>query len=330
MVMWLFFPVSARAAKLLSDEQITSKIVSLYWLQIFLLLLVFLTLIIVTGDYNAAFSLSTMNPWTRYPIFHMGVLAGELSLRHVSSPLPWPCSCTFFFPCGACGSCGTDGADGAGGAVDPTQALAEDRATWGGAADRTAAALLGVTLATAAGDAALHYTTGGSILGGIWLQAIAPFAQLTVVVALTRDDVGSRSAKLLRHPLLQFLGQISMTIYLVHWPLIFYLCAVLNGGAAISWPTCSGDDDACAHETKHFTRLRTLPAWGIPVVIGAALLLAVALFYGVEEPCRKALRVVKKPPENEPEGPTAEIAAQPLPTDATGTSAKHRDSHNLN
>lgn len=55
-------------------------------------------------------------------------------------------------------------------------------------------------------------------------------AQLTVVVALTRDGGVSLAGKALRTPLAQWLGRLSMALYLVHMPVIAYLCLAVSGG----------------------------------------------------------------------------------------------------
>ncbi len=46
----------------------------------------------------------------------------------------------------------------------------------------------------------------------------------------------------------------------------------------------------CVNALIAFYKARTMPAWGIPVVVGVSLVLAVVLYYVVEEPCRKTFR----------------------------------------
>jgi len=84
----------------------------------------------------------------------------------------------------------------------------------------------------AVGDALYRYESIHTILGGLRLQAIAPLAQLTVIVALVRDQGQSRAAKALLHPIAQWLGRVSMCIYLIHFPVIYYGWAM---GAVAHW-----------------------------------------------------------------------------------------------
>ena len=64
--MWLFFPYSAYVAKRLSINQLCDRIVYCYYIQLATLYVVFIITLILIGDYSSAFSLSTMNPWTRF------------------------------------------------------------------------------------------------------------------------------------------------------------------------------------------------------------------------------------------------------------------------
>jgi peptidoglycan/LPS O-acetylase OafA/YrhL len=135
-----------------------------------------------------------------------------------------------------------------------------------------------------------------SILGAIWFQALVPFIQLGVIVALTRDSGHSVSSRVLRTPLAQWLGKLSMCIYLVHLPILYYVTWILHG-SAIKWPEidCSqyeSDDDrqVCEHELRTFDSVRRIPLWAMPIVWILSILFAVVLYYGVEEPGRKLFR----------------------------------------
>jgi peptidoglycan/LPS O-acetylase OafA/YrhL len=125
----------------------------------------------------------------------------------------------------------------------------------------------------------------------LWFQGVNVFAQLDVLVGLTRLGGRSEASKVLRHPVWQWLGSISMAIYLVHWPLIYYLCWWRHG-SAITFP----DNTDCASLSAgsseravcdEWESANTMPYWGVAVVPPAAILLAAVLFYGVEEPIRK-------------------------------------------
>ena len=299
-VFWLYFPVSARKAAAMTDEALARGIVHFFYVQFAFVALVFTPLFILLG-YPAAFAISTMNPWTRYPVFLMGVYAGELCQRHPTtqpsqstdplppgiSPMPWPSTVLLFFPC-RCGG---------GGSHTPPP-----KKNWIQVADNSSMTLLCVTLLVATADAiyAFCFSEGGNIGGGLWLQALAPFLQLAVVVALTRDGARSMASGVLRHPKLLWLGDISMAIYLVHHPTIFYFVWGAHGFLPVHPPAtddCKGEYgknttafDKCQDETKDYLMGIKLPIEYLPAVVAASLVLAQLLYWFVEEPGRKALR----------------------------------------
>ena len=281
-IFWAFFPYSARKAKKMTTEKLISWLVGCYYLQLLYLLAAFLPLFMLMG-YNSAFALSTMVPWVRYPCFLMGVYAGELCLRHSDGPgkdeamMPWPYGIMFFFPT----TC----------AVRAPTALSQP-ARWAAVADEYSAFALLATLFVALGNGVGMVYGIANVLGGFWLQAIMPFVQLTVVVALTKDQGLSRSSQFLRRPLLKWLGDVSMSLYLVHHPTIYYIVWAHNCNArgvcgAIDVPTGNDDND---HTMDGYLRNETLPLWGVPVVIGLSLPLAALLYYCIENPGRKLLR----------------------------------------
>jgi len=292
MVFWMFFPLWSSNAKSLSNATLFSRMVLSFYLQILLMLAVFVPILYITGNYQTAFFPSTMLPWNRWPVFLMGIYAGELCLRHQDTALDWPPSIAYFFPYF--------------GRVANSEAVLltsidDDAARWARIADTTSAVILAVTMLTIIGDGISIFALGGSnICGGFWLQGINPFLQLTVVVALARDRGSSHAAAFLRKPLLVWLGGISMCIYLLHHPLIFYVVWGKNGWKKEAWPSqfdCSdaySSDDAirssCENEYRAFLKAELFPLWGLPIVFVSAIAGAWVLFHGVEEPCRKALR----------------------------------------
>ncbi|CAM9796695.1 unnamed protein product [Phaeothamnion confervicola] len=176
-----------------------------------------------------------------------------------------------------------------------------EQSKWAALTERRSIHLLALTLFVGVCASAAMYA-GVNILGGVWLQAIVPFAQLEVVVGLTRDGGASRAAKVLLRPHARWLGKVGMSIYLVHLVLMPYLTWALYGGK-LSWPEefdCDGLEsdgasvavvDACNDEVDDWDEARLLPIWGIPVVAVASVGAAAAIFYGFEEPARKMLRV---------------------------------------
>ena len=204
--------------------------------------------------------------------------------------------------------------------------LDDDNAHWGEVADWSSGTALALFLSTIVADGIYlilerEYPIHGgasnnTIFGGLWLQAICPFLLLTVIVSLAREgrEGGSRVGKYLRRPVSRWLGKISMSLYLVHHPILYYVVwghnCLKRGmcGEPINVPSeltdCSSkskgnggkDDDAvatCRSERNDYFRTLTLPIECIPVVVVAALILATALFYAVEEPTRRCLRSKK-------------------------------------
>ena len=197
---------------------------------------------------------------------------------------------------------------------------------------------------SASGNSIGSFDTDRNIFGGLWLQAFVPFLQLTVIVALVRENKSSaaaaaaaaggieasqtaspaaatstaseppsRAGRFLRRPLLLWLGKISMSLYLVHHPVIYYtvwghnclrrgLCDapinvpdVLDCGQEYGDGDGDGDGDdgkleTCRRERNDYERTLQVPFACIPIVVAVSLALATLLFHCVEEPCRRLLR----------------------------------------
>lgn len=287
-VMWLLFPYSYPGIRARSNEQLTTDITNFYWLQLGLVLGLFPALLFVTGFWPA-FAAATMHPLVRYPVFLMGALAGELCRRRASHSLLWPnAGLNFFPPCCCC-------------KVEYDTALANEGPTgspWSTRCWNVSVLFLVVTLSVSFVDAVIRYQSGdvdSTILGAWWYQAIVPFLQLEIIVALTREkQEATVTQRLLRHPVLQWLGRISMCVYLIHWVLLYYLCWLLEG-KPLNWPeTYDCEDgpehDECVDDIVHFQNARKIPMWGIPVVMVSSLIAAELLYLVVEAPARRLLR----------------------------------------
>ena len=64
---------------------------------------------------------------------------------------------------------------------------------------------------------------------GILLQFFAVHSQLIIIIGLCMDDGHSLTAKFLRTKIMQFLGRISLSLYLIHWSLMGYITLAING-----------------------------------------------------------------------------------------------------
>ena len=131
-----------------------------------------------------------------------------------------------------------------------------------------------------------------------WFQSVNVFAQLDLVVALCRSgpQLRPRITGVLRHPVANWLGEISMSLYLCHWPIIYYICWAVQRGQPATWPpsfncnSYSSDPtvvSSCQQQVNQFNSANTMPGWGIVVVPCIAIPLAAGLYYLVEEPIRK-------------------------------------------
>ncbi len=76
-----------------------------------------------------------------------------------------------------------------------------------------------------------------------------------------------------------------MALYLVHEPLIFFICLVIFG-PQYDWP----GKDATMEEKEEFKLKKLMPVWGVPIHFVIALLFGTLLTYLVEIPAKNWLR----------------------------------------
>jgi peptidoglycan/LPS O-acetylase OafA/YrhL len=198
-----------------------------------------------------------------------------------------------FFPC--CCNCTPPSTNDYGTVTASTQLVA-----WNKVATKQAIILLTITLIVFGADWAQRAGTGGGgILGAVWLQAIICFTQLDFIVTITQCEGESLSSIVLRHPWVQWLGELSMCIYLIHVPVLYYICWAIKGSSA-SYPhemDCSKYDkdtteyNNCDQEVSDFQDARELKIWAVPIVMVISVILAAVLYYGIEKPCREAWKV---------------------------------------
>ena len=116
-----------------------------------------------------------------------------------------------------------------------------------------------------------------AIPGG-FLQLSSCYLQLMIIVGLCLDFGKSWTGQFFRTRIMQFLGRISMALYLIiliHELLIYWLKFIIYGSA--EWK--DGKNPGL-----------TLPAWGIPIHLVISLIFGVLLTLYVEEPARKLLK----------------------------------------
>jgi peptidoglycan/LPS O-acetylase OafA/YrhL len=280
--MWALFPWLLSGVRRLSDAALIKRIGWCYGIQFFLVFALFYPLEPVLG-YWSAFATSTWQPFSRLPVFMMGMYAAVLCQRYPQAEegMPWPSGLSL----GMCSSCRCSPSE-----VKGSQA-------WAKIADRTSLALLLGTLTVGAVDTFIRYGLHAtSIGGGLWLQALVAGEQLTVVVALTRDGGQSTASAALRTPFAQWLGKISMALYLVHLPLFGYLAWAVHGGVNVApqdpCPGSPGDAEyeACTQAMNQWLANQSIPMWGVALILPLATAIAVACYHLIEEPGRKLLR----------------------------------------
>ena len=69
----------------------------------------------------------------------------------------------------------------------------------------------------------------GDRFWGTYLQIFAVHIQFTIVTGLCMDAGTSLTSRFLRTRMMQFLGRISLSLYLLHWSLIGYVILAVNG-----------------------------------------------------------------------------------------------------
>ena len=63
----------------------------------------------------------------------------------------------------------------------------------------------------------------------IFLQTHLVHLQLSIIIGLCMDGGKSLVSRFLRTKMMQFLGRISLSLYLLHWPLMGYVLLAING-----------------------------------------------------------------------------------------------------
>ena len=100
------------------------------------------------------------------------------------------------------------------------------------------------------------------------LQIILCYLQLMIIVGLCLDQCKSWVCQFFKTRLMQFLGRISMSLYLIHEPLVFWLKLIIYG--QVAWI------DGKKPGIK-------LPLWGIPIHLLISLIFGalITLYIGM-------------------------------------------------
>ena len=214
--------------------------------------------------------MATMWAVPRFPVFLAGAYAGLLALRGGPAAVADAGLTARLYRCG----------------------------TWASVADRSA-------FAVAFQLAALSVVaiTVTDVYAALWLQLTLPDTWVALVLGLALDDA-SQTYRMLTTPAMLFFGKISMTLYLVHLPVMQYFTFFLrgaqpNGWRGDVWATCVSDDydddeqEDCEDAMRRFSRRRLIPPWSIAPLAVLSIVLAVALERFFEAPMRALLRARK-------------------------------------
>ena len=113
-----------------------------------------------------------------------------------------------------------------------------------------------------------------SILLGLCMPVTACYLQLMILVGLCLDSGKSSTSKFFKTKIMQFLGRISMSLYLIHDPLIYWLKMIIF--EPVEWE----------HD---WNSTYEMPIWAIPIHVLISLIFGILLTLFLEEPARKYL-----------------------------------------
>lgn len=318
--LWLMFPFLLNWLHQKSDAELLVWVRWFYWIQMLVLIVVTVVLLIFLGFWPG-FCFGTMNPLSRIWCFAMGVAAGIVSLRHkANDTMPWFSDSLWFMPFRSWNCKCYQSLDDRAKELLPEHSSKDFEQVM----FVQTYVILGLTLSTFVLDAIIRSLTGGaSILGSIWLQALVPYSQLNILVAMTRHNSytpvstagASTSAStnggvvpvepqpqnniisaFLRHPVVQWLGDLSMSVYLIHYPMAYYLLWANHGKSTLHWPLeldCSKYDkntmeyDTCQNEVDTFITDSAWPQWTFVVLPFLSIVVAFLIFQFIEKPFNK-------------------------------------------
>ena len=171
-------------------------------------------------------------------------------------------------------------------------------ASWSQSATRYSLLLCLFTLLIGAAESAYAGTTPEhtGFQATLWWQALVPFTQLHILMALSRTGTDSGWAKrALMTPGAQWLGGISLSLYLSHMSVIRYVALLAHPRAVTTlWQCLLDGEEAGEQSSLTCARAREegqlFPIWATVIVVPVSLCLAEGLHRWVEVPARRALR----------------------------------------
>lgn len=105
-----------------------------------------------------------------------------------------------------------------------------------------------------------------------------------MMIALCLDEGQSHFCRFFRSQLLQFLGRISLSLYLTHVLVQFSIILALNG--LQQW----SEDEVFRDVSK--AKGQGLPMWALPIQVILSIFVATLSTLGIEEPIRRRLEMV--------------------------------------
>ena len=105
-----------------------------------------------------------------------------------------------------------------------------------------------------------------------------------IIVGLCLDGGKSHTSRFLKTRVMQFLGRISMALYLIHEPILYWINFCTYG--KVDWP----DDKKPSHVK--------LKLWAVPIHVLISLIFGTILTFYLEEPSRKKLKQWKDKRKN--------------------------------
>lgn len=239
---YLVFPVLLAWHEKQNDQALSRWLVILFVVQLILLFVVLLGVLSIGTDFDAFFA-ATAWPISRLPVFDMGIVAGLLLARQSRQTFDQRISFAGF--------------------------PANQPQEWGGMIDRRAALLLLLVSSAAAADVA-----GIDTKGYVWLQAVLPYLMIQVIVGLSLINPQSNclANSVLNWRFFIFFGEISLSLYLVHEVVVYYLNWLTHPDVPITFAP------------------GLIPVWSIPMLFVISVGLAILLERFIERPGRALLK----------------------------------------